>query len=200
VYQPTTAQTSAPAPVATARPDAYTVDRQGVILLGGFSYVDSDRSQYLEALVPLPLPFARRFKLALRGGFAIEYHYDFISQESAKLLGYLLLPALQNDWRLPIESERGDFVVAAEAGVGFGQFWAKLPAAPYMPPNWESVSIAVARVATSMQFFAHSGLVVMVQPVGISVPLNEPKPPSPRWTVSAETAFELAIAAGYRFR
>jgi hypothetical protein len=52
-----------PAPVV--HDDGFTVDRHGIMLLGGFHFADGDRSQFVVVYVPLPLAAAPRLKLGV---------------------------------------------------------------------------------------------------------------------------------------
>ncbi len=190
---------AAPAAVVSTPSDEWTVDRHGVMLLGGFDFVSGARSQFAVVYVPIPLPGAPRFKLGLTG--SLQYQQQVvIGGDDLILWAYYLQPMPQYDWRLPIESKFGDFAIAAEAGPGFGQVWVKLPSGAYMPPGWEHVSFYTFSADAAVQFHAHNGLVVSLQPVGFSVPLNHPSAPDPRWTVSADVAYIISLGAGYRWR
>jgi hypothetical protein len=199
---PTTTPPIAPpttSAAATAPSDDWTVDRHGLMLLGGFDFVSGERTQFAVLYIPMPLPGAPRFKLGLTG--SLQYQQQIVlGGDDLILWAYYLQPMAQYDWRLPIVSSSGDFAIAAEGGLGFGQIWASLPSGAFMPPGWEHVTFYTLSADAAFQFHAHNGFVVSVQPVGFTMPLNRPSAPDPRWTVTADAAYIISIGAGYRWR
>lgn len=185
---------------ARAQPaDGWTVDRDGLMLLGGFDFVSGERTQFAVLYVPIPLEDAPRLKLGLTG--SLQYQQQVVlGGDDLILWAYYVQPMAQYDWRLPIVSKSGDFAIAAEGGPGFGQIWAKLPSGAFMPPGWEHITGYTFAADASFQFQAHNGLVVSLQPIGVTVPLNHPSAPDSRWTVSSQTAYVFALGAGYRWR
>src|SRR5262245_14873174 len=78
---PTTATPPAPEPagqpLAPPPPaSAPAAERDGVMLLGGFDFVDGDRSQFLVVYLPLHIAAAPRLKLGLTG--SIQYHRQIL--------------------------------------------------------------------------------------------------------------------------
>lgn len=169
------------------------------MLLGGFQFANGERSQYGVLYIPLHVPQAPRLKLGITG--SLEYHQSYVP-DGADLIAwaYYVLAFPQYDWRLPIASSKGDFAIAVEGGFGVGQIWLRWPEAPYMPPGWEHVTGMTIHADAAFQFFAHNGFVFSFQPVGFSKPIYVSELPSPAWSVNYDAVFELAIAAGYRWR
>lgn len=190
------ATTSAP---AAPPADDWTVDRHGIMLLGGFEFASGGHTEFGVLYVPIPLPVAPRLKLGITG--SVNYQQTFNGDgNDLTLWAYYAQPRIQYDWRLPIISPYGDFAFAAEAGPGFGQVWVKLPSGAFMPPGWEHVSFYSAGGDVALQFQGHSGLVVSVQPVGFSIPLSHPSAPDSRWAVSTDAVYIFSLGAGYRWR
>jgi hypothetical protein len=188
-------------PPPPARPigsDGFSVDRHGLMLLGGFQLIDGDRSTYVVLYIPMALPKAPRLKLGVTG--QLQYHRDIVPGDDFVYWAYYLQVTPQYDWRLPIASSKGDFAIATEAGFGVGQLWARWPEAPFMPPGWEHVTGVTIHADAAFQFHAHNGLVASLQPLGFNKPVYVSDPPSPFWTTSTDVVFEMAIAAGYRWR
>jgi hypothetical protein len=203
---PAAPSASEPAPIApvtstavTTPPNDWTVDRHGIMLLGGFDFVSGDRTEFAVIYFPIPLADAPRLKLGLTGSLQYQQQVVF-GGEDIVVWAFYAQPMAQYDWKLPIVSSSGDFAIAAEGGPGFGQIWAKLPSGAYMPPGWEHVSFYTFGGDVAFQFHAHNGFVVSVQPFGFQVPLNHPSAPDPRWSVTADAAYVIALGAGYRWR
>jgi hypothetical protein len=205
VASPALPPTAAPAP-APETPVAVvhhgterTVDRHGMMLLGGISSgSDSDAVPRVGIAIPIPVADAP----ALRIGAFVEY-----SSASASLAGvadleiYALAvaPTVFYDWKVPIESNLGDFVVDIDGGLVVGAVWMKTPDEPYNPGMYNRVTGTGLRAAGAFQFRAHSGLVVSVEPLGVDIPLNHPSAPPP-YTVTTKTSIEFALLAGYLFQ
>src|ERR1041385_6076674 len=200
--QPTTVVQPAPQATPVERPvgaDGFTVDRHGPILLGGFSHVDGNTSEYGALYLPLSLAFAPRLKIRISGG--IHYQRDLVPDASDFVAwSWYEQSNLQYDWRLPVYSRKGDFAVAAEGGEGVGQLWVRWPDGPFMPPQWEQMTGVRVSAAVALEFFAHNGFVVLVQPLGLNKAVYHSPLPGPMWSYDDEVIVELTIAAGYRWR
>ncbi len=108
-------------------------------------------------------------------------------------------PNAYYDWRLPISTTAGDFVVSIEGGVIGGRAWIKIDQ-PFMPGSWERITAFGLRFASALQFRAHGGLVVSFQPLGVDIPLNHPTlMGNTMLTVTSGTAWEGALLCGYQF-
>jgi hypothetical protein len=192
-----------PPPPATAEnigSDGFTVDRHGIMLLGGFRFTDGDRSQFLVVYFPLSLAAAPRLKLGLTG--QLQYQRSILPGDDLIAWVYYVQPMAQYDWRLPIKTSKGDFAIAAQGGLGVGQIRIQWPAevTPSMMTYSEHMTVVTIHMDAAFQFHAHNGLVVSLQPIGLTKLINDPDPPSPMWTVNTETVYQFAIAGGFRWR
>lgn len=183
---------------ATPRPSgggARTVDRHGVTLLGGIGFGSDQRWPRVDVLMPMPLAQAPQ----LRVGVVLTFHHFKLDLPGigAETYGLGLYPTATYDWRLPITSSAGDFVMGLDGslGVGLGRFKIDVP---FMPGTFESAWVAILRIAGRAEFRAHTGLVVSFQFLGIGVPLTEPDQPM-QGTLTTDIAYELALLAGYQF-
>jgi len=175
-----------------------TVDRSGVRFLGGFTIADGGAAERLDIYVPLHLSGAPRLAVGVVLGF--DYTHDSIPEViEATAYGFAIYPSVTYDWRLPITSGSGDFLALAEAGVGLGVLRLKIDE-PFMPGRYQTLKAYAMRLAGAMQWHAHNGLVVSVQPLGLSIPLSTPEAPGPGWEVNSDLAYEFALLAGYQFR
>lgn len=162
--------------------------------------VDGENNESVVAYFPLALPKLPRLKLGLTG----SVHYQrqiLIGFGDIESWAWFVMPMVQYDWWLPIQTRVGDFVVAVEAGVGYGELWVKFPGQPFMPPAWEHVSAYAFRSDAQMQLHMHNGLVFAVQPIGTSVALVRSDLPSARWMLTgADVVLVVGLGVGYRFR
>jgi hypothetical protein len=174
---------------------ARTVDRHGVVVLGGIGMGSDLRWPRVDVLVPVPLEKAPQ----LRVGMVMTFHHFelYLPEAGAETYGLGMYPTATYDWRLPVKSSAGDFVMGVDGslGVGYGRFKIDLP---FMPGYWESAWVATLRIAGRAEFRARAGWVFSLQYLGINVPLTEPDQPM-QGTLTTDIAYELAILAGYQF-
>lgn len=190
--QPTT---SPPVPDARSAPEP-AEPRGGLALLGGVISAD-DRAWRVDAFTPIPNTALPRLRLGL------EVIYSHAKLETPILgvdaYGFLFTPTASYDWRLPISSRLGEFVIQAEGGIGAGLGRIKIDE-PYMPGRFDNVFVSTMRIAAAGQFRGYRGLLVSLQPFGLDVPLNHPKSPRPSYHITTGIAYEVAFLAGYQFR
>lgn len=168
------------------------------MLLGGITVEDSDTAWRVDAILPVPLEQAPR----LRFGLILGYDHNSASIPGlldAELYGATIAPAAYYDWRLPIVSSAGDFVVSIEGGPSISRIWLKLDE-PGMPASNDTLTAIGLHIATAFQFRARGGFVGSAQLFGLNIPLNHPTASDPRWMVSTSAKYELAFMAGYQFR
>jgi len=194
--------TQPPPPAPGAQPQTApsltqnTVDRHGLVVLAGFIASDGSTFPRLDVILPVPLAAAPR----LRIGVNIDYaHASAALPDGTDIdaYGLVVVPSAYYDWRLPIATTAGDFVVSTEGGVGIERLWLKVDQA-FMPGSYKTYDVGVLRMAAAAQFRAHNGLVVSVQPLGFDVPLTSVS--SANGTgLSTKTAWEGALLCGYQF-
>lgn len=197
---PPAAGTAAPvaAPVAVVEDETHkrTVDRQGIELLAGVIVVNSTAAWRLDGFVPIPAPKAPR----LRVGLSTIFQHDSaaIPELAIEAYSFGVLPSVAYDWRLPMRSSAGDFVVSAQGGLGVFVARVKIDE-PFMPGNYESIRTVAMRMAAAGQFRAKAGWIASLQLLGFIVPLGDADAPA-RYDVHTGPELELAFMGGYQFQ
>lgn len=167
-------------------------------LLGGFTIADGGSAERLDLYVPLRLHSAPRLAVGVVLGF--DYTHEAVPELiEATAYGFSVFPSVSYDWRLPVTSGSGDFVALAEGGIGVGFVRLKIDE-PFMPGRYQTLRAWAMRLAGAFQWRARNGLVVSIQPLGLSIPLSTPEAPRPDWKVNSDLAYEFALLAGYQFR
>ena len=197
---PPAASAPAPAPAPNQSLGVYgvqrrTADRDGLVFMGGVAFSADSSWWRVDALMPLHVQQAPQ----LRAGVQLVYDHESAAIPELAIEAYLfgIYPTATYDWRLPITSSAGDFVVTAEGGLGLSIARIKIDQ-PFMPGNFETVQLVSLRVATAFQFRARAGYVISVQPLGVEVPLGDDAPP--QYNLTTDTIYELAVMAGYQLR
>lgn len=176
----------------------HTVDRHGLVLLAGFVTDGNNGAPRIDLILPMPLASAPQFRVGLSA------QYDHASAEIPDLAisAYAVAVGAKAlyDWRLPIATYAGDFVVSVEGGPFLARVWLKIDE-PYMPGDYEGMTGLGLNLAASVQYRAHSGLIVSVQPLGLNVPIANTEPSNTGdVTFTADTEWEGALLCGYQFR
>jgi len=173
------------------------VNRSGAFALGGITHVNDSNFGRIDVGVPVPTRTAPR----LRALVSLEFRYETEGTGSqATSTGDLaVIPEVQYDWRLPFESQVGDVVVVAGAGLSRAKRWVRLPDEPFWPSTWESTTAYALRLDLAVQYRGRRGLIVSLQPLGIGVPLNRPEPPDARWmSEDPAKSYAISLAVGYQ--
>ncbi len=188
------------APVAVVARSSYehTVDRHGLVVLAGIVANDASTIPRVDVILPVPLADAPQLR------FGLSLGYDHISASApdgtaADSYSGAIYPTAYYDWRLPIVTSAGDFVGSVEGGFGLAIARLKIDE-PFMPGTYKTLTAVAFRAAGSIQFRAHNGFVVSVQPLGIEVPVTTPDSPDPKFMVKASTQWEGALLCGYQFQ
>jgi hypothetical protein len=194
---PPSATTGQPMPAVVGRPlTEHTVDRHGLVLLGGISRSGDSSALRVDLVVPVPLASAPQLRLGLTA------QYDHSSAEipdlsiSAYGVGGGLYVAY--DWRLPIATEAGDFVVSIDGGPDVGRLWLKVED-PSMPGSYDTITAVGLHVAGSLQYRAHGGLVIAVQPLGVAIPIAHTEIDASPFMVTSDVSWVGALLVGYQF-
>lgn len=192
----------APAAVPEQPPRVrHIVQRAGLFMLGGGTYLEGAMSARIDAGVPTPINAAPRLRLVIisEGSYGTQAAG---AQPDATLRRTLAVtPALQYEWHLPFEMKRGELLVIAAAGIRRTTVWLKMPDEPFYPSTWESESTYALRLTAGVEYRGKNGLIVSAQPLSASVPLGTPTPPDPRWMDPAPTSnIAVSLVAGYQFR
>jgi len=176
----------------------HTVDRDGLVLLGGVVTDGDNGALRVDVIKPMPLDSAPDFRV----GISAEYDHSSVEIPDLAISGYafaLSLKALY-DWRLPIATNAGDFVVSIEGGPFLAQVWLKIDQ-PYMPGEYERMTGVGLSMAAAIQYRGHNGLVVSLQPLGLNVPIANTEPGNTgAVTFTSDTEWEGALLCGYQFR
>lgn len=186
-----------PTPAVVGRPlTEHTVDRHGLVLLGGLSRSGDSSALRIDLVVPVPLASAPQ----LRIGFTAAYDHSSAQIPDLSISAYALGGGLYAayDWRLPIATEAGDFVVSIDGGPDVGRLWLKVED-PSMPGSYDTISAIGLHVAGSLQYRAHGGLVLAVQPLGVAIPIAHTEIDASPFMVTSDVSWVGALLAGYQF-
>jgi hypothetical protein len=185
-----------PVPEARDRTRARTVDRRGPLVLGGIELAHSEAFWRLDAFKPLPLQSAPHFHVGVIASYA--HQRAEIPELAIEAYGFDIYPSVFYDWKLPIPTTSGDFVITAEGGLGVAFARIKLDQ-PFMPGKFETVWATALHLASAAQFRARAGYVLSLQYVGLAIPVGELHAP-PQYNLQSDAAYVLAFLAGYQFR
>lgn len=191
VAQPIPPQPVQVVPPATTR----IVDRSGPAFLAGFELVSDSKVGRLDVMVPIPLAGAPHLRAGLELGFF--HNAANLPDLSVEAYAFEIIPTATYDWKLPIRSKAGDFVLTAEGGLGVDITRIKFDE-PFMPGTYENLTGYVLQVASAFQFRGTSGLLVSVQYFGLQVPLNTPQPTKSMQRLTSENAYAFALMVGYQ--
>ncbi|HEX5060778.1 MAG TPA: hypothetical protein VFV99_15525 [Kofleriaceae bacterium] len=176
----------------------HTVDRHGLVLLGGFSTDGDNSAPRVDIFMPMPMESAPQFRI----GLSLSYDSDSASipDLSVQLYGAGIELLGAYDWRLPIATYSGDFVINVEGGPSVGRIWMKVDMFD-MPGEWDSVTGVGLGVASSVQYRAHNGFIASVQPIGIGIPIwhSDPGANNP-FTINSDVSWQGALMVGYQWR
>ncbi len=153
-------------------------------------YADTSAYERFDVGVPL----ARRLRILL----VTELNYGGSETTPSRTLS--LTPQVQYELRLPINVGHGELLVIAAGGIRRTDLWMKFPDQEFWPSTWESTTAYALRFTAGIEYRAHAGWIVSLQPLGIGVSTT-PSPPDPRWmTTTPKYAHPIALLAGYQFR
>lgn len=194
-----------PAPATTiVTSNTRLVDRHGPTFLAGFAF-DGDASAWrLDALLPLRLPRAP----ALRAGIVFVYGHNGARLPSLEIdaHGFGVFGAASYDWKLPLRSKSGDFVVQADGGIGVGVARVKIDQA-FMPGTFENYHAYAMRLGVAFQYRARAGWVISFQPFALIIPLTDVNDSIDNVRldgvpidvdIKSQAGYELALLAGYQ--
>jgi len=176
----------------------HTVDRSGLVLLGGIANNGDSSSFRLDAILPVPLDGAPRFRVGIVLMFA--HASASLPSEGIAVDTYGLSAGanVHYDWRLPVATSLGDLVVSVEGGPFVGNGWAKVDE-PFMPGTYDRFTVLALRGATALQLRMHGGFVASLQPIGLVIPLTHPSSSGSMLTVTTKATWEGALLCGYQF-
>jgi hypothetical protein len=177
-------------------PVRHIIQRGGVFLLGGATYLDGAMNGRLDLGVPTPSWAAPRLRLVL----VIEGTYESrpMMVESRTLE---VTPTAQYEWHLPFELKSGELLVIASVGLRRSTLWLERPDEAFYPSTWESADTWAFRGTAGIEYRGTRGLIVSLQPFSVVSPFTEPDPPDPRWMENAPTTnIAASLVAGYQFQ
>lgn len=189
---------------ATAQPSVtdetphvrHVVQRGGLFVLGGGTWISSTMNARLDIGVPAPLRSAPRLRVVLttEGGYGTD-------ADTTRRRSLSLTPTLQYEWHVPFELAKGELLFIAAAGLRRTTLWLEQPDAPFYPSAWESQTTYAGRLAAGIEYRRRNGLIVSAQPLGVTLPFGDPQPPTPRWMEPKQVdAFAASALVGFQFR
>ena len=142
--------------------------RDGPFVLGGLARAGGRMFGRVDLGAPIPNWFLPNLRVVV----VIESRYGSEGMSSTSDLA--VAPELQNAWRLPLGLRHGELVLALGVGLQRTQDWVRLPAEPYWPSKWESMSVYSYRLDIAFQYRTQSGLLLSLQPFGAVSPYSNP--------------------------
>jgi hypothetical protein len=110
-------------------------------------------------------------------------------------LGLLVL----YDWRLPIATAAGDFVVSIEGGPTMGRLYFTIDEMGMSSST--TITGVSLNAAAALQYRAHGGFVASVQPLGLGIPVwHSEIDPMSAVSFSSDIGWQGALMCGYQFR
>lgn len=188
---------AAPAPAPEVeRQVRHIIQRGGVFLLAGGTYLDGAMNGRFDLGLPAPIDRAPRLRLIVMLEGTFETQPMMIERRTLAVT-----PAAQYEWHLPFEMKSGELVLIASAGLRRATLWIRRPDAPFYPSTWESDDTWALRATAGIEYRGPSGLVVSLQPLSVIAPFTEPAPPDPRWMEpKPATTIAASLVAGYQFQ
>lgn len=183
----------APATITSTPPSRRGVARGGLVALAGLTQTIDATMGRVDIGVPTPTSQFQRLRTLIISEVGTG------TDGAAEARDLVLTPELQYDWRLPF-TLAGDVVLVLGAGLQWARHWVRLPDEPYWPSSWESTTSWGARLDTAIQYRRPGGLVVSLNLLSVTFPLNTPTPPDSRWMSSdPDMRYSVSILAGYQF-